>query len=106
MVAGQVAACNQTDEQIIESASDTAVAVAQGQRDRISRLLKIQDELANELRATEIEDADIMAKIRGFKDISITVRNLQDQQADRYHLNDQTSSDKTRIKVARVSADE
>ena len=96
-----------TDEQIIESASDTAVAVAQAQRDRLQTLLEDQDHLAVKLRAFDCpEMKDIMDKVTAFKNIAYTVGTLQDRQADRWHLNDQTSTDKPRIKVGRVSANE
>jgi len=101
LVAGQVAGCNQSEDEMVEQAAAEPIRVAKGQRARNARLLEIQDELAAELRAST--DLDIMSRVRSFKDIAGAVRSLQDQQADQYKLNEQSSSDKTRIRVRRVT---
>ena len=105
LTANLTASCKQTEEEMIETASAGPVRVAFGQRARTHRLLKDQDDLAAEMRENR-ENLDVLARVRGFKDISAAVKSHHADQAEQYKLNDTPSDDKSRIKVARVSADE
>jgi hypothetical protein len=84
LVTGKVTDRNQSEHEQIEQAADEPVRVGFGQRARTERLLKIQDELAEELRVAT--DIDIITRIRGFKDIAAAVKLHHDQQAAQYNL--------------------
>jgi len=97
--------CTQSDNELIEKSSEEPVKVALGQRARTHRLLKDQDDLAVELRENKGK-LDILARVRGFKDISAAVKLHHADQAEQYKLNEQASEDKARIRVSRVASGE
>lgn len=85
----------QTDEEIIEAAAKEPVEVALGQRARTHRLLKDQDDLAAELREEKNKKKlDVMARVRGFKDIAAAVKSHHADQAAQYNLNGAGADDK------------
>ena len=97
LVSGFVSAGNQTDDEIIEKATEEPVKIAKGQRYRTQKTLEFQDELFQELKdqfraekkaAKNGKPADVISKVKAFKELVITVKSLQDQQAEQYKLND------------------
>lgn len=90
LVRGEVRETNISDEDAIEIASDGPFRIGISQRHRTVRLLQIQDELTEELRANK-DDIDVVSRIRGFKDIAAAVKLLQDQQAVQYNLSATTN---------------
>ncbi len=106
LVTGLVTGCEQTEEEIISRAAEEPVRVAKGQRVRTARALQFQDLLFTELR-DQFKDGqkeskkeggkpvDVMGKVRAFKDLVVTVKALQDQQAEQYKLNSEVPKDET-----------
>lgn len=103
LVTGSVTSCNLSEAEIIEQAAEAPVLVAKGQRARTQKALEYSDQLL--LLLQEKEDLDPVIKIKAFKDLAVTIKSLQDQQAEQYKLNDQVSTEKTRIKVCRIMPD-
>ena len=89
LTTSQTTTCSQTEDEIIEASAKEPVEVALGQRARTHRLLKDQDDLADELRLNTDKD-DLMTRIRGFKDIAVSVKAHHVDQAGQYKLTDKT----------------
>jgi len=104
LVTSLVTSCDQSETDIIEQATEAPVKIALGQRARTALQLQIQDELTDELRAQT--DVDVMARVRGFKDIAASIRLHHDQQATQYGLNSTTSTPVAGIDISFVSSDD
>jgi len=100
----EVRGSDQTENELIEQATEEPVKIALGQRARTALQLQIQDELTDELRAQT--DADVMTRVRGFKDIAASIRLHHDQQATQYGLNSTTSTPVAGIDISFVSSNE
>jgi len=96
--------CTQTENELIEQATEEPVKIALGQRARTALQLQIQDELTEELRAQA--DVDVMTRVRGFKDIAASIRLHHDQQATQYGLNSTTSTPTAGIDISFVSSND
>ena len=95
LTVGLTVSDGQSDEDAVEAAAKEPVEVALGQRARTHLQLKIQDELSIELREN-IEKLDIMARVRGFKDIAASIKTHHSDQSDQYKLTDKTEADKNK----------
>lgn len=85
---------DQTDESLIEAASIEPVQVGLGQRARTHRLLKDQDDIADELRANK-EDLDLMSRVRAWKDVAASVKMHHADQASQYNLKESSHAEKS-----------
>ena len=115
LVTEPVTLCNQTDQEIIEAASGETVVVARGQRHRTQVALDFQDKLLQELKDQFKADkkaslqskkpVEILSKVRVFKDLAFTMKTLQDQQAEQYHLNDTDQDKETQDIIVTLGSD-
>lgn len=101
LVTGRFTDCAKTEEQVIEQAAQEPVEIATGQRVRTQRALLLNDDLMMELRDQFEDDVktfkkgkkkgkrpDLTSKAKVFRELSTTMKALQDQQAQQYKLND------------------
>ena len=99
LVRTDVRIANQTDAEMIEAASDEPVRIAKGQRTRTQNALLLNDDMMGELRDQFDDEVkafkkkkgsrpDLKDKARIFRELSTTMKSLQDQQAEQYKLND------------------